>query len=92
MVDGNLKIEVEEHSEQDTLMQALNTMLTRLNDVVASVTSAADTVALMLQQAIAFFQTDETNKKTVNDGELRGEPFEQLPQPNQRQWHHASTR
>ncbi len=45
MADGNLTVTVAERSEQDVLMQALNTMLTRLNEVVTHVTSAADTVA-----------------------------------------------
>ncbi len=45
MAGGNLNVEVEERSERDVLMQVLNMMLARLNDVVTSVTSAADTVA-----------------------------------------------
>ncbi len=45
MAQGNLTVEVNERSAQDTLMQALNAMLTRLNEVVRDVTSAANNVA-----------------------------------------------
>ena len=45
MAAGNLTIEVNERSDQDTLMQALNAMITKLQDVVVSVKSAADYVA-----------------------------------------------
>ncbi len=45
MADGNLTVTVTERSAQDVLMQALNTMLKRLNEVVMHVTSAADNMA-----------------------------------------------
>ncbi|GEM_PF-109107 len=45
MADGNLTVEIRERSDQDTLMQALNLMLRRLNQVVISVKSAAEGVA-----------------------------------------------
>jgi methyl-accepting chemotaxis protein len=46
MAAGNLTIEVKERSEQDTLMQALNAMITTLQEMVTSVKSAADNVAV----------------------------------------------
>ena len=46
MAAGDLTIEVEERSEQDALMQALNTMITKLNEVVIQVQSAANNVAI----------------------------------------------
>jgi methyl-accepting chemotaxis protein len=46
MAAGDLTIEVEERSEQDALMQALNTMITKLNEVVIQVHSAANNVAV----------------------------------------------
>lgn len=50
MATGNLLVEVRERSERDTLMQALNTMSTRLKDVVTQVKLAADTVTSSSQQ------------------------------------------
>lgn len=46
---GNLAVEVQERSEQDTLMQALNAMLNKLNQVVLDVKTAADNVATSSQ-------------------------------------------
>jgi len=46
MATGDLTIEVEERSEQDALMQALNTMIAKLNEVVIQVQSAANNVAV----------------------------------------------
>jgi methyl-accepting chemotaxis protein len=46
MAAGDLTLEVEERSEQDALMQALNTMIAKLNEVVVQVQSAADNVAV----------------------------------------------
>lgn len=43
---GNLDVEVQERSEQDELMQALNAMTGRLVEVVGGVRSAADNVAV----------------------------------------------
>ena len=45
MADGNLTVQVNERSEQDALMQALNTMIQRLSSTVLSVQSTADHVA-----------------------------------------------
>ena len=45
MADGNLSVEVQERSDRDTLMQALNAMMQRVNGVVADVKTAADNVA-----------------------------------------------
>ena len=45
MAAGNLTVTVPERSEQDRLMQALNTMLSRLNAVVVHVKASADHVA-----------------------------------------------
>jgi len=42
MAHGNLSVEVREHSEQDTLMQALNSMIHQLKAVVGRVKTAAD--------------------------------------------------
>jgi methyl-accepting chemotaxis protein len=50
MAAGNLTIEVKERSDQDTLMQALNTMIQRLKEVVIQVKSAADNVAAGSQE------------------------------------------
>jgi methyl-accepting chemotaxis protein len=46
MAGGDFTVEVNERSDQDTLMQALNTMCSRLNGVVLHVKTAADTVAV----------------------------------------------
>ena len=46
MAAGDLTIEVEARSEQDALMQALNTMIAKLSEVVIQVQSAADNVAI----------------------------------------------
>ncbi len=45
MAAGNLQVEVTERSEQDTLMQALNAMISTLQEVVMSVKATADNVA-----------------------------------------------
>jgi len=45
MANGNLTVQIEERSEQDMLMRALQKMLTRLNEVVVTVKFAADNVA-----------------------------------------------
>ena len=45
IAEGNLLVEVNERSTEDTLMQALNTMITKLHEVVRSVKAAADNVA-----------------------------------------------
>lgn len=50
MAHGNLMLEVKERSEQDTLMQSLNLMIERLNDVVINVKSASENVASGSQQ------------------------------------------
>ena len=44
MAQGNLTVEVKERSAQDTLMQSLNVMIDKLNEVVVNVKSAARTV------------------------------------------------
>lgn len=46
MSGGNFMVEVTERSDQDTLMQALNTMRAKLKEVVLHVKAAADTVAV----------------------------------------------
>ncbi|MCP4403629.1 MAG: HAMP domain-containing protein, partial [bacterium] len=45
MAAGNLSVEVKERSARDTLMQALNAMIQRLNGVVMDVKAAAGNVA-----------------------------------------------
>jgi methyl-accepting chemotaxis protein len=45
MAAGNLTIRANERSDRDTLIQALNVMITRLNEVIITVKSTADTVA-----------------------------------------------
>lgn len=50
MAAGNLAVTVKERSEHDTLMQALNTMIHRLREVVIHVQSAAKNVALSSQE------------------------------------------
>lgn len=50
MADGNLTIEVEARSEQDALMQALNTMIAKLSEVVIQVQAAANNVAIGSQE------------------------------------------
>ncbi len=45
MAEGDLTVEVQERSNRDTLMQALNTMTQRLNTVVSDVKSTAAHVA-----------------------------------------------
>jgi len=45
MAGGNLTVEVRERSDRDKLMQALNVMIKRLNDIVINVKSATDNVA-----------------------------------------------
>lgn len=45
MAGGNLMLEVQERSEQDALMHALNQMLHHLNDVVSHVMKAAENIA-----------------------------------------------
>ncbi len=46
MAEGNLTVEVNERSEQDALMQALNRMIQRVKSVVRNVKIVADSVAL----------------------------------------------
>jgi len=46
MAGGNLLVEVDERSAQDTLMQALNAMIQQLKEVVVNVKAATDTVAV----------------------------------------------
>ncbi len=46
MAEGSLTVQIEERSEQDTLVQALNTMLQRLHEVVRNVKSATNNVAI----------------------------------------------
>ncbi len=53
MADGNLTIDVSERSARDKLMQALNLMTERLNEVVMNVKSASDYVAAGSQQMSA---------------------------------------
>jgi methyl-accepting chemotaxis protein len=50
MAAGDLTIAVEERSKQDALMQALNAMSTKLNEVVIQVQSAANNVAVGSQE------------------------------------------
>ena len=50
MASGDLTVEITERSKQDTLMQALTTMLNQLNSVVLQVKSAADTVTAGSQE------------------------------------------
>ncbi|MCP4397769.1 MAG: HAMP domain-containing protein [bacterium] len=45
MADGNLMMTMKERSEQDRLMQALNTMMLELKDIVSHVKTASDHVA-----------------------------------------------
>ncbi len=45
MADGNLMMTMKERSEQDRLMQALNTMTIELKDIVSHVKTASDHVA-----------------------------------------------
>jgi methyl-accepting chemotaxis protein len=45
IADGNLIVEIQERSEQDTLMQALKLMIERLTEVVTNVQDAANQVA-----------------------------------------------
>jgi methyl-accepting chemotaxis protein len=45
MADGDLCIDIQERSAQDTLMRALNMMIQRMNTVVSEVKSAAEYVA-----------------------------------------------
>ncbi len=45
IAEGNLDIDIEERSEQDMLMRALNRMLQQVKDVMASVQDAAENVA-----------------------------------------------
>ncbi|MCP4349908.1 MAG: PAS domain-containing protein [Desulfobacterales bacterium] len=47
---GNLTIDVRERSENDRLMQALNSMIKRLNEIVVNVKTAADNVAVGSRQ------------------------------------------
>jgi methyl-accepting chemotaxis protein len=46
MAGGNFTVEVNERSNQDTLMHALNTMRSKLKEVVLHVKTASDTVAV----------------------------------------------
>ncbi len=46
MSEGNLTVDVKERSVHDTLMQSLNLMIQRLNDIVINVKRAADSVAV----------------------------------------------
>lgn len=45
MAEGNLTIEVRERSDQDKLMQSLNSMIKKLNEIVTEVKSASANVA-----------------------------------------------
>jgi len=45
MAKGNLTVEVKERSDKDTLMQALNSMIKKLNETVIAVRTAANNVA-----------------------------------------------
>ena len=49
MAEGNLQITFQERSSRDQLMQALNTMLTRLKEVVMNVKGAAENVTTSSQ-------------------------------------------
>jgi methyl-accepting chemotaxis protein len=61
MAAGDLTIEVKERSEQDTLMQALNAMITRLSEVVVQVQAAANNVATRSQEM-------QTNSEEMSQG------------------------
>jgi len=50
MAEGNLTVEVRERSAQDKLMQAMNSMVARLNETVMTVKGAANNVAYGSQQ------------------------------------------
>ncbi len=50
MAEGNLTVEVRERSAQDKLMQAMNSMVARLNEIVMTVKGAANNVAYGSQQ------------------------------------------
>ncbi len=49
MAQGNLRMQIQERSDQDTLMQALNTMVQRVKSVVFHVQEAAKNVAIHSQ-------------------------------------------
>ncbi len=57
MADGNLTIAVSERSAHDTLMRALNVMIHRLQDVVATVQAAANGVASGSQELSSSAET-----------------------------------
>ncbi len=54
MADGDLTIEVNERSTHDTLMQALNTMSTKLNNIVLNVKTTAENAAAGSQDISAI--------------------------------------
>jgi methyl-accepting chemotaxis protein len=58
---GNLEVEVQERSDQDTLMQALNAMVQRLREVVRHVKTATKNVAIGSSELIF-------SAKQVSDG------------------------
>jgi methyl-accepting chemotaxis protein len=52
MAEGNLDVDVHERSAQDSLMQALNTMLHRMREVIIQVKAAAKNVAISSSELI----------------------------------------
>ncbi len=51
MANGNLSIKAHERSAQDALMQALNMMIKRMQEVVSNIQSAAKGIATELNRS-----------------------------------------
>ena len=63
---GNLDVDVRERSAQDTLMQAVNTMIHRLREVVRHVKSAANTIAVSSKEM--SFSAEQMSQATLRVG------------------------
>ena len=79
MAAGNLTVEVNERSEQDTLMQALNTMIRKLNDVVINVkTTAHDLAVASLEMSTGAEQMSQGATEQAAAAEQASASMEQM--------------